>query len=69
VLAGHCAELGRPYDDIDKTVSTRVMPDESAAGFAARCAVFAEWGIDHVVVLSPEPWTEAAVALVAAAAR
>ncbi|HKN97576.1 MAG TPA: TIGR03560 family F420-dependent LLM class oxidoreductase [Pseudonocardiaceae bacterium] len=68
VLAGHCAEMGRPYDDVEKTVSTRVMPGESAAEFAERCATFAEWGIDHVVVLSPQPWTEAAVALVAAAA-
>lgn len=67
VLARHCDEIGRPYDDIDKTVSTRLNPGESAADFAARCAVFAEWGIDHVVVLSPQPWTEAAVALVAKA--
>jgi F420-dependent oxidoreductase-like protein len=67
VLADHCAEIGRPYGDIEKTVSTRIMPDESAAGFAARCATLAGWGIDHVVVLSPQPWTEAAVALVAAA--
>lgn len=64
VLAEHCAELGRSYDDIDKTVSTLLLPGESAAEFAARCAVFGEWGIDHVVVLSPQPWTEAAVAVV-----
>lgn len=68
VLAGHCADIGRPYDEIEKTVSTRITPGESLAEFAERCATFAEWGIDHVVVLSPEPWTEAAVALVAAAA-
>lgn len=69
VLAGHCAEIGRPYDDIDKTVSTLLLPGESAAAFADRCAVFGEWGIDHVVVLSPQPWTEAAGAVVAGELR
>lgn len=69
VLAQHCEQVGRPYGEIDKTVSTRLDPGESAADFAARCAVFAKWGIDHVVVLSPQPWTEAAVALVAEAGR
>ncbi|GLY70081.1 LLM class F420-dependent oxidoreductase [Amycolatopsis taiwanensis] len=68
VLARHCAEIGRPYEEIDKTISTRLNPAESATEFAARCARFTELGIDHAVVLSPHPWTEADVALVAEAA-
>ncbi|HJQ48607.1 MAG TPA: TIGR03560 family F420-dependent LLM class oxidoreductase [Amycolatopsis sp.] len=68
VLARHCAEIGRPYDEIVKTVSTRLPPGETADEFAERCAGLGELGLDHVVVLSAEPWTEEAVATVAAAA-
>ena len=69
VLARHCAEIGRPYDEIAKTVSTRLFPGETAEAFAERCAGLGDLGLDHVVVLSPEPWTEEGVATVAAAAR
>ena len=31
VLRRHCDDAGRPYDDIDKTVSTRYTPGESPA--------------------------------------
>lgn len=68
VLARHCAETGRSYEEIEKTISTRLDPGESAAEFAARCARLADLGIDHAVVLSPRPWTEADVALVGEAA-
>ncbi|HVW44500.1 MAG TPA: TIGR03560 family F420-dependent LLM class oxidoreductase [Amycolatopsis sp.] len=69
VLARHCEDLGRPSDDITKTVSTRLFPGETAEAFAERCAALGELGLDHVVVLSPEPWTEDGVATVAAAAE
>lgn len=62
VLAAHCADLGRPYGEIEKTVSTRLRPGESADGFAERCAAFAELGIDHVVVLATGPWSAEGVA-------
>jgi F420-dependent oxidoreductase-like protein len=67
VLARHCEAAGRPYAEIEKTVSTRLEPGESADSFAARCAKLAALGIEHAVVITPGPWTEAAVASLAAA--
>lgn len=57
VLAKHCDDVGRPFDDIEKTVSTRLQPGEPASSFVDRCRAIAELGIDHVVVLTPGPWT------------
>jgi F420-dependent oxidoreductase-like protein len=68
VLARHCEELGRPYEEIEKTLSTRLAPDEPADAFAERCAQLAGLGIDHVVVITAGPWTEAGVTTLAAAA-
>lgn len=62
VLAEHCRAAGRPYDAIDKTVSTFLEPGASPDAVARRCEVFAELGIEHVVVITTGPWTEAAVA-------
>jgi F420-dependent oxidoreductase-like protein len=67
VLARHCEAVGRPYDEIDKTVSTRLERDEPADKFAERCAALAELGIQHAVVITPGPWTEDALAALAAA--
>jgi F420-dependent oxidoreductase-like protein len=67
VLARHCEEVGRPYDEIEKTISTRLAPDEPADAFAERCAELAGLGIDHVVVITAGPWTEPGVATLAAA--
>jgi F420-dependent oxidoreductase-like protein len=62
VLARHCQEVGRPYEAIEKTLSTRLHPGEPAGEFAARCAAAATLGIEHVVVLTPGPWTAEALA-------
>ena len=67
VLARHCEELGRPYEDIDKTLSTRLEPDEPAEAFAERCAHLAGLGIQHAVVITAGPVTDDAVATLAAA--
>jgi F420-dependent oxidoreductase-like protein len=69
VLARHCEELGRPYEDIDKTISTRLEPGESAEAFAERCAQLAGLGIEHAVVITPGPWSDEAVATLVEAAR
>ncbi|MGH2586612.1 MAG: LLM class F420-dependent oxidoreductase [Dehalococcoidia bacterium] len=67
VLAQHCEAIGRPYDAIEKTLSTRLQPGESLEAFVQRCATIASLGIDHVVVITTGPWTEDAVATLAAA--
>ncbi len=69
VLADHCATLGRPYEEIEKTLGTRLGPDESVDAFTERCAGFADLGIDHVGVITHGPWTESAVRTVGAAAE
>lgn len=67
VLEKHCAAIGRPYGEIEKTISTRLNPGETAAAFVERCRAFADLGIDHVGVVTTGPWTVEAVATLAAA--
>jgi F420-dependent oxidoreductase-like protein len=57
VLAGHCADLDRDYTAIEKTVSTRLLPGETATEFTDRCATLADLGLQHVVVIASGPWT------------
>ena len=67
VLARHCADLGRPYEQIEKTLSTRLEAGESSDAFAGRCAAAAALGIEHMVVLTSSPWTTEALSTLAAA--
>jgi len=67
VLAGHCADVGRPLADIDKTVATRLGATESPAEFADRCAALAALGLDHASVLSTGAWTPEALGRLCAA--
>lgn len=61
ILARHCDAVGRPYDEIEKTVSTRFNPGESPEEFGERCATLAALGLDHAVVITSGPWTEETV--------
>jgi alkanesulfonate monooxygenase SsuD/methylene tetrahydromethanopterin reductase-like flavin-dependent oxidoreductase (luciferase family) len=67
VLKRHCDDAGRAYDEIAKTVSTRLTPGESADEFAQRCDALQQLGLDHAVVITPAPWTEDAVSVLAQA--
>ena len=67
VLARHCADLGRPYEQIEKTLSTRLEAGEPSDAFVARCAAAAALGIEHMVVITSGPWTSEALATLAAA--
>ena len=69
VLEGHCAEVGRPYSEISKTLSTRLAPGEDADGLARRCERVAGWGIDHLVFVSSSPWADDALDVITGAAR
>ncbi len=55
VLAEHCADVGRPFSAIDKTVSTVFIDGESPDAFADRCGVLAGYGTEHVVLF--HSWT------------
>jgi F420-dependent oxidoreductase-like protein len=67
VLARHCQEVGRPYEAIEKTLSTRLEPGEPGEAFARRCRAAAEWRIEHMVVVSSSPWTPEALSTLATA--
>ncbi|SRR6266536_971137 len=67
VLADHCAAVGRPYDDIEKTLSTRFDPDQPTDAFVQRCAEISALGIEHVVLITSGPWSPDAVSRIGAA--
>jgi F420-dependent oxidoreductase-like protein len=67
VLARHCGDLGRPYEQIEKTLSTRLEAGEPSDAFVARCAAAAALGIEHMVVITSGPWTSEALATLTAA--
>ena len=50
VLREHCERLGRPYEEIEKTVLTSVDPDvESSAATVERFGELGEAGAEHVI--------------------
>lgn len=69
VLGQHCADVGRPIEEIEKTISTALEPDEPVSRFVEHCGSLGEAGIDHVVVITRgTPWTEDAIATLGTAA-
>lgn len=67
VLRKHCEEVGREYDEIDKTLSTRLTPDDTVDTFVERCHEQASWGIEHAIVIRSGPWTPESVQILTAA--
>jgi hypothetical protein len=65
VLARHCADVGRPFDEIDKTLSTRLADGETADGLSGRCEGLAALGIEHLIFVSSTPWGERDLATLA----
>ena len=50
VLREHCDRLGRPYDEIERTVLLRVDPDEEGAdALVERFGALAAAGAQHVI--------------------
>src|SRR5262249_3259210 len=57
VLARHCAEIGRPYEEVETTVTTVLQRNESPGLLADRCRALNDLGIQHVVFLTRgRPW-------------
>ncbi len=52
VLDRHCADVGRPAGEVERTVSTALQPDESADQLVARCGALGDLGAQHVVVIT-----------------
>jgi alkanesulfonate monooxygenase SsuD/methylene tetrahydromethanopterin reductase-like flavin-dependent oxidoreductase (luciferase family) len=59
VLSRHCEAVGRPAQEIEATLSTRLVPGESDRELVARCERVASWGIDHLIFVSSTPWAPA----------
>ncbi|MFC4121945.1 LLM class F420-dependent oxidoreductase [Nonomuraea zeae] len=55
VLRAHCERLGRPYEDIEKTLHMRIPDGRTVEESAELCAGLAALGIDHVIVVVPDP--------------
>jgi len=70
VLAGHCAAVGRPFDEIEKTITAALHPGETPEGFVERCHALAELGIQHAIVITRgRPWTTGDVRTIGTAVR
>jgi F420-dependent oxidoreductase-like protein len=52
VLDRHCKEVGRPADEVERTVTTALEPGESSEQLAERCRALADLGVEHVVVIA-----------------
>lgn len=57
VLDKACRQIGRDPSEIETTVSARLETSEKAADLANRCRAFADWGIDHAVLITDGTWT------------
>ena len=59
VLAKHCADLGRSYEKIERTITTALQPDEPVDRFVERCGKLGGLGIQHVIVITRgRAWTD-----------
>ncbi|WP_020576707.1 LLM class F420-dependent oxidoreductase [Actinopolymorpha alba] len=72
VLARHCENVGRPYAEIEKTVTSHVSPSRDGRGgtntpaeIVEHFAELAALGIDHAIVETPYPWDEESLDLIA----
>jgi F420-dependent oxidoreductase-like protein len=59
VLRGHCAEVGRPYSDITKTILYQASLDDPDA-FLSEMEGYAKLGIQQVIVMPPARTSAAA---------
>lgn len=69
VLDRHCADVGRPADQIERTVTTALDDGERSGALVERCRALSSLGIQHVVVIARgRPWGEVDLNCVAEAA-
>jgi F420-dependent oxidoreductase-like protein len=52
VLDRHCADVGRPPKEIERTATTALHDGERADGLVERCHALANVGVHHVVVIA-----------------
>jgi F420-dependent oxidoreductase-like protein len=69
VLAEHCERVGRPFAEVEKTVSTRLNRGESSESFADRLLALAELGIEHAVVITDHAFVDSDLTTLASTAE
>jgi alkanesulfonate monooxygenase SsuD/methylene tetrahydromethanopterin reductase-like flavin-dependent oxidoreductase (luciferase family) len=69
VLAGHCADVGRPYAAIEKTLAIRLEAGESSDDFVRRAVAAAQLAIEHLGVITAGAWRPQALATAIAQLR
>jgi F420-dependent oxidoreductase-like protein len=69
VLARCCEEAGRDPATVEKTLSSRLAPGETAEAFAERCRGLQDMGFDHVVLVPGAPWAPDELAVACDGAR
>jgi hypothetical protein len=52
VLDRHCADVGRPPEEIERTVTTALHDGERSGELAERCHALADLGVQYVVVIA-----------------
>ncbi|OMB80264.1 LLM class F420-dependent oxidoreductase [Mycolicibacterium conceptionense] len=69
VLDRHCADVGRPAGDIERTVTTAFHDGERSDALVERCRGLAELGLQHVVLITRgRPWVAGDLDIVATVA-
>jgi alkanesulfonate monooxygenase SsuD/methylene tetrahydromethanopterin reductase-like flavin-dependent oxidoreductase (luciferase family) len=69
VLDRHCVDVGRPPDEIERTVTTALKEGENSDELAERCRALGELGVQHVVAIARgRPLTETDLNCLAGAA-
>ncbi|SNS86891.1 probable F420-dependent oxidoreductase, Rv1855c family [Streptosporangium subroseum] len=68
VLRAHCERLGRPYEEIEKTLHLRIPDGQSVEESVQRCGDLAALGIDHVIAAVPDAAADSSLAHLAALA-
>jgi F420-dependent oxidoreductase-like protein len=68
VLRAYCERLGRPYQEIEKTLHMRIPDGQSVEESVQRCGDLAALGIDHVIVAVPDAAADSSFAHLAALA-
>lgn len=75
VLRGHCEDVGRPYDDIERTIASSFAISPTGGGTRrdgkGRAEILdhfgglAQAGLQHVIFEPSHPWDEASLELIA----
>jgi F420-dependent oxidoreductase-like protein len=69
VLDRHCADVGRPAEEVEHTVTTALQEGERPDELVERCHALADFGVQHVVVMARgRPLSETDLNCVAGAA-